>query len=121
MLESPTETEYCTDVVIVPDDLFDEIAEYDDLKEAIKLSLKSNSTHFRNFLFIGHPGTAKSMFLESLARLPGISWYTDSAKPTKAGVRELLIQDRPHILLFDEIDKASISDISVLLTATDER
>lgn len=50
-----------------------------------------------------------------LARLPG-SFYCLGSATTKAGIAEILYEQRPRILLADEIDKFENKDIAILLS-----
>ena len=97
----------------IPDDAFDIIVGYDDVKGIISKGLQSDKPV--NFLFIGAPGTAKSMFLEELNRIPGSSYHLGSSS-TKAGLNEFLFDVQPRILLIDEIEKMDSKDYAVLLS-----
>lgn len=99
--------------VVVPADAFDIIIGYDDVKSIILKGLKSDKPV--NVLFIGAPGTAKSMFLEELNRIPGSSYHLGSSS-TKAGLTEFLFDVQPRILLIDEIEKMDRKDYAVLLS-----
>jgi len=56
-----------------------------------------------------------TLFLLELSRIPG-SKYVTADQVTSAGLRDLLMTERPRILLIDEIDKMrKIQDISALL------
>ena len=97
----------------VPEDVFDIIVGYDDVKSIIIKGLKSDKPV--NVLFIGAPGTAKSMFLEELNRIPGSSYHLGSSS-TKAGLTEFLFDIQPRILLIDELEKMDRKDYAVLLS-----
>ena len=97
----------------VPEDIFDIIVGYDDVKSIIIKGLESDKPV--NVLFIGAPGTAKSMFLEELNRIPGSSYHLGSSS-TKAGLTEFLFDIQPRILLIDEIEKMDRKDYAVLLS-----
>lgn len=99
--------------VVVPADAFDIIVGYDDVKSIILKGLKSDKPV--NVLFIGAPGTAKSMFLEELNRIPGSSYHLGSSS-TKAGLTEFLFDIQPRILLIDELEKMDRKDYAVLLS-----
>jgi Holliday junction DNA helicase RuvB len=99
--------------VEVPPDLFDVIEGYDDLKEFFRLSLKSERPV--HCLMVGPPGTAKSLFLMELERLGGV--FVTAGTTTKVGIRNIIFEYLPRILLIDEIDKIQDSkDLSALLT-----
>lgn len=99
--------------LVVPEDIFDIIVGYDDVKSIILKGLQSDKPV--NVLFIGTPGTAKSMFLEELNRIPGSSYHLGSSS-TKAGLTEFLFNMEPRILLIDELEKMDRKDYAVLLS-----
>lgn len=97
----------------VPENIFDIIVGYDDIKTIIQTGLgKDKPVHV---LFIGTPGTAKSMFLEEINRIPGSSYHLGSST-TKAGLTEFLFNMEPRILLIDELEKMDRKDFAVLLS-----
>lgn len=97
----------------VPEDAFDIIVGYDDIKSIILKGLESDKPV--NVLFIGTPGTAKSMLLEELNRIPGSSYHLGSSS-TKAGLTEFLFNMEPRIVLIDEFEKMDRKDFAVLLS-----
>ena len=96
----------------IPQDLFSTIAGYEDIKALFKQVLKVERFHI---LLCGSPASAKTLFLLELARLDG-SFYCLGSTTTKAGLAEILYQQRPRILLADEIDKFETKDIAILLS-----
>ena len=98
----------------LPPDFLDVVEGYDDLKEVIKQSiLNEEPVHI---MLAGPPGTAKSLILMEIERLPGSAFVT-MGTATKAGIRDILLYRRPRFLIIDEIDKLSDpNDISILLT-----
>jgi len=96
----------------IPEDLFSTIAGYEEIKVFLKRVLKSERFHV---LFVGPPASAKTVFLLELARLPE-SFYCLGSATTKAGIAEILYEQRPRILLADEIDKFENKDIAILLS-----
>ncbi len=64
---------------------------------------------------VGPPASAKTVFLLELARLPG-SFYCLGSATTKAGIAQILYEQRPRILLADELDKFETKDIAILLS-----
>ena len=97
----------------LPEDLFDVIEGYDDLKEFIKMSLRADEPV--HVLLVGPPGTAKSLFLMEIERL-GARFIT-AGTSTKVGIRDIIYDELPRILIIDEIDKiADPNDLSALLT-----
>jgi len=109
------EEEVITEKTInIPQDLFDVIEGYDDIKEFILMSLRADEPV--HCLLIGAPGTAKSLFLMELERLDG-SRFVTAGTATKVGIRDIIFEELPRILLIDEIDKISDpKDLSCLLT-----
>ncbi len=97
----------------IPDDLFDPIVGFDDIKEVLLRSLKSPRPVHQ--LLHGVPASAKTLFLLELERV-GDARYTLGSSSTKAGLRQLLMEDQPQILLIDELDKGNRRDHSILLS-----
>jgi len=96
----------------IPDDLFSCIIGYDDIK---KLMLKALREEVRvHFLLVGDPATAKSLFLEELERIGG-RYYLGSST-SKAGLIDVLVNEKPKLLLIDELDKMNKEDMAVLLS-----
>jgi len=97
----------------IPSDLFDTIYGYEDIKKHL-LNFIKNGTR-GGFLFVGPPASAKSMFLMELGRLPGAHYVTASSS-TKAGIRDIIMDEEPKYLLIDELDKANNRDFDSLLS-----
>ena len=96
----------------LPDDLFDVIEGYQDIKELISTVLKTEKPV--HLLFTGVPSSAKTMFLIELSRLGAP--YILGSQATKAGIAEVLFDTEPEILLVDEVDRIGTRDIAVLLS-----
>lgn len=97
----------------VPSDLFDIIEGFDDVKEFFCLSLSAEEPV--PILLVGPPGTAKTLFLMELERLGGR--FITAGTATKVGIRDIIYDELPRILIIDEIEKISSSDdLSSLLT-----
>jgi Holliday junction DNA helicase RuvB len=112
VLETPASSRQSE--LTIPDDLFDTIEGYEDVK---RLTLKALTCEKPvHLLYTGVPGSAKTMFLLELSRL-GASYILGS-QSTKSGVADLLFDFEPAILLVDEIDRIGNKDISVLLSLT---
>jgi Holliday junction DNA helicase RuvB len=104
--QSPEEDE-------IPINLFDFIIGQEDLKDLFWRSIKAeNPVHI---LMIGPPACSKSMFLGELARLP-LSRFTNGGGTSKAGLTDYLLEFHPRYLIIDEIDKMSLTDMSILLS-----
>lgn len=99
--------------VEIPDNLFDVIVGYDNIKRLFRLSLNSDKPV--HIALIGEPATGKTVFLQEIARLKGAQ-YALGVTASKAGLRELLMDERPRYLLIDEIDKMHHKDYAVLLS-----
>lgn len=100
--------------VELPDDLFAPIVGYEDVKWLLQRGLLSPQPV--HFLLVGPPASAKSLFLMELERLPG-AYYSVGSSSSRAGLRQLLIDLEPRILLIDEMDKVRTSkDYAVLLS-----
>lgn len=96
-----------------PEDLFDVIEGYDDLKKFFFMTMAADDPV--HSLLIGAPGTAKSIFLMELERLGGR--FITAGTATKVGIRDIIYDELPRLLILDEIDKIDSSgDLSSLLT-----
>jgi len=104
----------------IPDDLFETIIGYDDIKQLFLASLKADMPMFRHFLLIGPPHSGKTTFLLELERIPGAFMVGGESGPTRVGLRELILSVRPKLLLIDEIDKMDKVDREFLLGPADE-
>ena len=96
----------------IPDDLFEVIEGYDDIKRLIRVALRSEKPV--HLLFAGVPASAKTMFLMELSRIGAP--YILGSQSSRAGIAEVLFDTQPQILLVDEIDRIGTKDISVLLS-----
>ncbi len=94
------------------DELFDLVVGQDKAKQLIRYAIKAEAPV--HCLLSGPPGCAKTLILSDIARLPGAEMYVGSTT-TKAGLVGLLLGVRPEILVLDEIDKMSESDMTPLL------
>ena len=96
----------------IPEDLFDVIEGYQDIKDLVTTVLKSEKPV--HLLFTGVPSSAKTMFLIELSRLGAP--YILGSQASKAGIAEVLFDTEPEILLVDEVDRIGTRDIAVLLS-----
>jgi Holliday junction DNA helicase RuvB len=96
----------------IPVDLFATVADYEEIKTFLQKVIKAERFHV---LLVGPPASAKTVFLLELARLPG-SFYCLGSATTKAGIAEILYEQRPRIILADEIDKFENKDLALLLS-----
>ena len=95
----------------VPEDLFDDVVGYEDVKKLFRKGLE-NRVHF---IMVGPPASAKSLFLWCLEKLPGTK-YVIGSRATKAGLTDYLTIYKPNVLLVDELDKMRGEDMAVLLS-----
>lgn len=97
----------------IPDNFLNTLVGYDDLKELIIRSLHAEKP--LHLLLIGPPASGKSIVLSEIDRLPR-SRVALGGSSTKAGITQLLSEQRPRYLIVDEIDKANSEDLSTLLS-----
>ncbi len=97
----------------IPDNFLNTLVGYDDLKELILRSLHAERPI--HLLLIGPPASGKSIILSEMGRLPR-SQFALGGGSTKAGITQLLAEQRPKYLIIDEIDKANSEDLSTLLS-----
>jgi len=98
----------------IPSDLFGVVIGHEDKLEIMKRSL--NAERPVHCLLWGSPSSAKSLILEELARLPHSRLVLGSAL-TRAGLLDVLFNDRPKYLLLDELEKIkSTEDLAALLS-----
>ncbi len=86
----------------IPPDLFDIIIGHDDKKDVLMRSIGSDRPV--HCLLHGSIASAKTLMLEELARLPG-SKFVLGSNLSKAGLFELLFNERPKYLIVDELEK----------------
>lgn len=95
-----------------PPALFSEIIGYESPKRQLLMAL--NAPEPVHVLLHGPPATAKSLFLEGLATLPGAVYrFGDSIR--RAGLRRYLIDEKPPYLIIDEIEKFQEDEDTALL------
>jgi len=98
---------------IVPNILFQDIIGLEEEKEILNRSLASlKPVHV---LLHGPPASAKTLFLEDLAKLPGAE-YVLGSNLSKVGLFDVLFDQRPRLLILDELDKVVSRDLACLLS-----
>lgn len=98
----------------IPEGLFNIITGHEDKKEIVMRSLQAEKPV--HMLLYGTPASAKTLFLEELARLPQNRFILGSSL-TKAGLFDVLYNERPRYLIIDELDKIDDSEnLSALLS-----
>jgi holliday junction DNA helicase RuvB len=96
----------------VPRDLFSEVIGYDSVKRQILMALSAKEPV--HVLLHGPPATAKSLFMEGLATLPGAVYrFADAIR--RAGLRRYLIDEKPPYLVIDELEKFGEDEDTALL------
>jgi hypothetical protein len=101
----------------IPPDLFDIIIGHEDKKDILMRSIGSDRPV--PCLLHGSPASAKTLMLEELARLPE-SKFVLGSNLSKAGLFEVLFNERPKYLILDELDKVDDEDnLSALLSLTE--
>ena len=95
--------------------MFSDIVGYSDLKELIRESLQLDKPI--HVLLVGPPATAKSLILYNIERvLAGMTMWAVGSGASRAGLWDTIADNKPKVLLFDEIDKLSSTDSSALLS-----
>jgi len=98
----------------IPQDLFSIIIGHEDKKDLIFRSLKAEKPV--HMLLWGSVASAKTLMLEELSRLPQSRLILGSAL-TRAGIFDVLFNERPRHLIIDELEKIdSIENLSALLS-----
>ncbi len=98
----------------LPADAFDVIVGHELAKNLVRRAL--GAPRPVHVLLTGPPGTAKSLFLTDVARIPGAR-YALGSSTTKAGLLDyLMAQPGCRVLVIDELDKANMQDLSALLS-----
>jgi len=97
------------------DDLFKYIVGYDDIKNLLRIVLKSvKPVHV---LLIGPPATGKTLFLEDIYNAFPDAEFVVGSEASGLGLSKLVREKQPSILLIDEIDKLlKADDLSTLLS-----
>ena len=85
----------------LPDDIFEDVIGYDDAKWLLKRGITTDE--ITNFLLVGPPGSAKTVFLLCIANLQGAE-FIPSMDATSAGFMDLMFNEEPKYMLFDELD-----------------
>jgi len=94
--------------------LFQSIVGHEDKKEIIIRSLTAEKPV--HCLLYGTVASAKTLFLEELSRLPHSRFILGSSL-TKAGIFDVLFNERPKYLIIDELDKIDDAEnLSALLS-----
>ncbi len=92
--------------------IFSLVVGHDKVKTILKYALQADSPI--HCLLSGPPGTAKTLLLSDIGRLPGAQFYLGSTT-SKSGLVGMLLQYKPRILVIDEFEKADPADMTPLL------
>jgi len=111
--EATTREMAITEQLEIPEDIFDIITGYEDVKQWLMRSITGEKPV--HILLVGPPASAKSLFLLEISRIRGAKYYLGTSS-TKAGIQRYLIEQRPHILILDEIDKMEPQDQAALFS-----
>lgn len=106
-----------SDLRVLPDsletaNLFGDVIGHDNAKMILRNALTADRAV--HCLLVGPPGTAKTLMLSDVGRLPGAELYAGSTT-TKAGLVGLLLTKKPRYLVIDELDKMDRADMTPLL------
>lgn len=96
----------------IPEDLFDAIVNYEEIKGLTMRSIEAEEPV--HLLFEGEPATAKTLFMEEIARLPGAYFVETGGRVSEAGLAERIYKHRPRYLIIDEISDINKDAFSVL-------
>jgi Holliday junction DNA helicase RuvB len=102
----------------IPPDLFDVVIGHEDKKDVLMRSIGSDRPV--HCLLYGSIASAKTLMLEELARLPG-SKFVLGSNLSKAGLFELLFNERPKYLIVDELEKVDDENNLAALLSLMER
>jgi Holliday junction DNA helicase RuvB len=102
----------------IPPDLFDIVIGHDDKKDVLMRSITSDRPV--HCLLYGSIASAKTLMLEELARLPRSKLVLGS-NLSKAGLFELLFNERPKYLIIDELEKVDDENNLAALLSLMER
>jgi replication-associated recombination protein RarA len=80
---------------------FNTIVGYDDVKNIIRRALDSEESF--NLLLWGEPASSKTLFLLELAKQKGAVFF--DCTNTTSRILDVLEQERPKVILFDELEK----------------
>lgn len=98
----------------IPTDLFRLVVGHEEKKEIIMRGISASTPV--HFLLWGSVASAKTLMLEELSRLPRNRFVLGSSL-TKAGIYEVLLNEKPRYLLVDELDKLDDqSNLTALLS-----
>lgn len=101
----------------LPDDLFDDVVGYEDVKWLIKRGLTTQE--ITNFLVVGPTGSAKTVFLMSIEEKLSNAEFVSGNPTTGAGVLDVMFKRTPKYMLIDEMDDMDADTQKVLTQYTE--
>ena len=113
--KADTEKESPEPPIELGDDLFADIIGHQEVKDLLMAALLAEKPV--HVMLTGPPALAKTLFLWDIEQTFGEQaiWLVGSAT-SKAGLWDLVAEREPKILLIDEMDKMSATDMAALLT-----
>jgi len=100
-----------SNIDVLPANLFGLIVGYDDIKHVFGKALLSKAPV--HILLVGKPASGKSLFMSEIERI-GIARYSFGSTTRNAGLTRYLVENRPEILIIDELDDARAHELDVL-------
>lgn len=100
----------------LPDGIFDDVIGYEDVKWILKRGITQDK--IVNFLLVGPPGSAKTVFLLCLRDF-GDSVFVSAGKSSSPGYVDAIFTEKPKYLLIDELDDMDPKDQDGLSDFTD--
>lgn len=99
------------------DGIFDRVIGYDEVKWLLKRGITTDK--ITNFLLVGPPGSAKTVFLLCINRELGGSEFIPAMDASSSGFLEVMFEERPKYVLFDELDDMPSSEQKHLSSYTE--
>lgn len=96
----------------IPADLFGGIKGYDDVKEVFGWSIEADDPI--HIALKGRPATAKTVFLEEVARCLPRAIPAEGYDSSKAAIRDQLLDERPYFYLIDEFGEMHPKHLAIM-------
>lgn len=111
------ETDESNEASMEIEELFEDVVGREKPRKWIKRSIKNQPDASVHHLMIGPPGTGKSTIMDDILNLPDTTLVVGSgSQSTAAGITNTLVEQKPDILLVEELEKMSKADAESLLT-----
>lgn len=101
----------------LPDDLFDDVVGYDDVKWLLKRGITTDK--ITNFLLVGPTGSAKTVFLMCINEHLTNSEFVSGNPTSGPGVLDVMFTETPQYMLIDEMDDMEAGVQKVLTQYTE--